>query len=70
MKFGVEDSNLHSFRQGIGISDFWKLILKKNTEFSAKLNIFGEPEFAKFSNWHATGAIYLKFCGPAGGLAP
>ena len=70
MKFGIEDSNLHSFRQGIRISDCWKLILKKNIEFSSKSDIFREPEMTKFSDWHATGAIFPKFCGPAGGLAP
>ena len=70
MKFGIEDSNLHSFRQGIRISNRWRLVLMKNIKFSAKSDIFRELEMTKFSDWHATGAIFLKFCGPAGCLAP
>ena len=69
MEFCIEDSNLHSFRQGIRVSNSWKLVLMKNIEFNSKFVIFREPDLGKFSDWHATGAIFLKFCGPAGGLA-
>ena len=48
MKFGIEDSNLHSFRQGIRISNSWKLILKKNIGFSSNSDIFREPDFGIF----------------------
>ena len=69
MKFCIEDSILHSFRQGIRF-DNWKLVLMKNIEFNLNFVIFREPDLGKFSDWHATGAIFLKFCGPAEGLAP
>ena len=70
MKLCIEDSNVHSFRQGIRVSNNWKLFLMKNIEFSSKFDIFRKPDLGKFSDWHATGAIFLKFCGPAWGLAP
>ena len=50
IEFYIEDSNLHSFRQGIQIFNGWKLILMKNIEFCSKLDIFREPYLVNFFN--------------------
>ena len=52
MKFCIEDSNLHSFRQGIRISDGWKLILMKNIEFRSNLDISRKPDLANVLKWN------------------
>ena len=50
MNLYIEESNLHGFRQGIRISNCWKLILMKNIDVDSKLNILREPDLVTILN--------------------